>query len=263
MHEVPKFLKEAKLHSIYSFSGTSWSPTNKNYTEILFVRQGHGQYIDGKSVLTLNPGNMFISYPSENTEIKFESNNEISAAIIVVKDFNIKYLYVNNSPEQWILSFKDNYNMIDNYLSEIKDEIDNPTFGSEEIVSFLLFTILTLILRKIYGYNNPTQKTIPEIVSDYIRDNFQKDLSLDDIASSVHLSPYYLIRIFKEKEGLSPIQYLIKIRLEEAKRLLTTNDQSIQEIANYVGYSNPNYFNIVFKKFTGYSPGKFRKKFKS
>ncbi|MDG4850740.1 helix-turn-helix domain-containing protein, partial [Peribacillus frigoritolerans] len=134
---------------------------------------------------------------------------------------------------------------------------------SEEIITSLLFTILTLIVRKIYGYQISPEKSTPEKVSDYIKGNFQRDLTLDEIASSVHLSPYYLIRIFKEKEGLSPIQYLIKIRLEEAKRLLTTSNLSIQEIASNVGYSNPNYFNIVFKKFTGYSPGKYRKKFKS
>ncbi|MDG4850929.1 hypothetical protein, partial [Peribacillus frigoritolerans] len=132
MHEFPKFLKDTKLDSIYNFSGNSWCPTNKNYTEILFVNQGNSQCIFKESIQTLNAGNMIILFPSENTEISLVSNQDFSASVIVVKDFHIQYLNIINLSELLILSFEDNFNTIENHLSEIKEEIENPTFGSEE-----------------------------------------------------------------------------------------------------------------------------------
>ncbi|MHB8061556.1 MAG: helix-turn-helix transcriptional regulator, partial [Ruminiclostridium sp.] len=92
----------------------------------------------------------------------------------------------------------------------------------------------------------------------YIEENFQKDLSLNDLSDIVYVSPYHLAHTFKDEMGVSPIQYLINCRIEAAKKLLQNSSKSVVEIASQVGYSNANYFNILFKKATGKSPGKFR-----
>ncbi|WP_420491993.1 helix-turn-helix domain-containing protein [Neobacillus drentensis] len=60
---------------------------------------------------------------------------------------------------------------------------------------------------------------------------------------------------------ISPIQYLITHRIEVDKTMLVHSDLPIRKIASEVGYPNENYINLLFKKFTEYSPGKFRKKF--
>jgi YesN/AraC family two-component response regulator len=77
----------------------------------------------------------------------------------------------------------------------------------------------------------------------------------------MYLSPVYISKIFKEETGESPINYLIKIRLEKAKEiLLNENSGSIKSIANHVGYDDVYHFSKLFKKYYGISPLYFKKK---
>ena len=96
-------------------------------------------------------------------------------------------------------------------------------------------------------------------IKQYIDNNYQfEDLSLDNIASVFHVSKSYLSHIFKEVFGLSPINYLIGVRVAHAKQLLASTNCSISEISSAVGYSNPNYFSILFRKVTGETPSAYK-----
>jgi YesN/AraC family two-component response regulator len=76
----------------------------------------------------------------------------------------------------------------------------------------------------------------------------------------MYLSPVYISKIFKEETGESPINYLIKIRLEKAKDiLLNGNGGSIKSIANQVGYDDVYHFSKLFKKYYGISPLYYKK----
>ncbi|MFC0469213.1 AraC family transcriptional regulator [Halalkalibacter kiskunsagensis] len=87
---------------------------------------------------------------------------------------------------------------------------------------------------------------------------YRNALTIEDIANAAGLSKYYLIKRFKETIHMTPIQYLTKVRLEQAIQLLRYTDVTIKEIAIQVGYANDNYFNKVFRKVVGMSPGEFR-----
>jgi Transcriptional regulator containing an amidase domain and an AraC-type DNA-binding HTH domain len=83
---------------------------------------------------------------------------------------------------------------------------------------------------------------------------------LEQIAHNIYLSPVYISKIFKEETGESPINYLIKIRLEKAKDILQSKDSgSIKNIANQVGYEDVYHFSKLFKKYYGVSPLYYRK----
>ncbi|TDO83382.1 AraC family two component transcriptional regulator [Halanaerobium saccharolyticum] len=107
--------------------------------------------------------------------------------------------------------------------------------------------------------NNAKEKKVDiiETVKDYIRENYSKDISLDDVADYISFSKYYLSKLFKEVEGINYKDYLIKVRMEEAKKRLKKGDK-IKVVAGEVGYSDRNYFSRAFKKYTGLSPGKFQ-----
>ncbi|GAE36286.1 AraC family transcriptional regulator [Halalkalibacter akibai] len=94
----------------------------------------------------------------------------------------------------------------------------------------------------------------------YIEMYYQLPLTIEDIANSANLSKYYIIRLFRETLNMTPIQYLQKIRLQQAIHLLRNSDLTIKDIAGKTGYSNDNYFNKVFRKVIGISPGDFRKR---
>ncbi len=97
-----------------------------------------------------------------------------------------------------------------------------------------------------------------EQAKEYIKVNFDKDISLDDVSRNVNISPYYFSKIFKEETGQNFIEYLTNIRIEKAKELLISSEYSMKEICLMCGYSDPNYFSRSFKKNVGVTPTEYK-----
>lgn len=87
---------------------------------------------------------------------------------------------------------------------------------------------------------------------------YQEGISLHSLAGRLNYSPRYLSMKFKQETGASPIGYLIRIRINHAKKLLRETDATLRDIAHHVGYTDEFYFNRQFKKQTGYSPGRYQ-----
>lgn len=97
-------------------------------------------------------------------------------------------------------------------------------------------------------------------IINYLTENYDQRISLEQIAHNMYLSPVYISKIFKEETGESPINYLIKIRLERAKEFLqVNNNESIKWIAKQVGYDDVYHFSKLFKKYYGISPLYYKK----
>lgn len=93
----------------------------------------------------------------------------------------------------------------------------------------------------------------------YIDENYNRELTLDDVSRVVNISSYYFSKVFKDETGENFIDYLTRLRIDQAKKLLLNTDKSMKEIAKEVGYSDPNYFSRNFKKYTGKTPTEFAK----
>ena len=92
----------------------------------------------------------------------------------------------------------------------------------------------------------------------YLKTNFNKPITLDDITFHLNISKDYLNKIFKQDTNTTVRQALIQIRLENATGLLNRRDLRINEIASLVGFSEYKYFHKVFKKHFGVSPNQYR-----
>mgnify|MGYP001308178211 FL=1 len=99
-----------------------------------------------------------------------------------------------------------------------------------------------------------------KMVKQYISDNLKENINLKDTAAKFNLSPYYFSRTFKKVFGCNFSEYLNLVRIDEAKKLLKDNSLSVKEICYMVGYSDPNYFSKVFKKYEGVTPTEYREK---
>ncbi|MFZ5647121.1 MAG: helix-turn-helix domain-containing protein [Bacillota bacterium] len=93
----------------------------------------------------------------------------------------------------------------------------------------------------------------------YINENYASEISLDELARNVFLSPFYLSRIFSEEADTSITDYVKKVRIGKAQALLMNTEKTIAEVAYAVGYKDPNYFSRVFKSITGKPPHQYRK----
>lgn len=92
----------------------------------------------------------------------------------------------------------------------------------------------------------------------YLNDNYLQDISLNDIAKYVHLSPIYFRELFVKETGVSPHTYILNKRINQAKTLLKLNCTSMSEVAISSGFSSQSYFNYVFKKQTGITPKQYK-----
>ncbi|CAH1216675.1 Protein-glutamate methylesterase/protein-glutamine glutaminase [Paenibacillus allorhizoplanae] len=93
----------------------------------------------------------------------------------------------------------------------------------------------------------------------YMERNYEGACSIHDVAQHVYLSVSYFSNLFKKETGESYTNYLTKFRLEKAKILLSNTNMKISEIAESVGYEDPNYFTTVFRTWVHCSPSEFRK----
>jgi len=140
---------------------------------------------------------------------------------------------------------------------------DLATVSGARGVYHLLQSALRHSLQLVENSQDTDQREAIKEAKRYMAQHFGEPLSLEDIARMVHLSPYYFSRLFKEREGLTFIEYLTNLRLEEAKRLLVKTEEKIENIAQRVGYGEANYFSRLFKRKVGMSPTEYRRRCRS
>ena len=119
------------------------------------------------------------------------------------------------------------------------------------------------IVNKIINFINSKRKLVNrnfiEKAKEFINGSFAlEDLNLGSIAEKVSVSPGYLSQLFKQVEGASCVEYITKVRINNAKRLLKETNLKTYEIAERSGYVDPQYFSTCFKKIVGVSPTDYR-----
>ena len=94
---------------------------------------------------------------------------------------------------------------------------------------------------------------------DYILSHIGESVTTEALSKELSMNRTYLCKLFTEETGLTINQYVTQVKLEEARRLMDITPKSIAEIAEYLGYSSQSYFQRVFKKQFGITPGEYRK----
>lgn len=239
--------------------------SHSDVCEIIYISEGEGSFIiDGKSY-TGKKGDILIYNQGIVHQEKSNPQNPIKTYFcgvggLAIQNMTEGILIPPTLPP--VVHANQYAEKIESYISDIFSECHSQISHYELVVQNLLSSLIILIHRIISTEQeiqiNQEKNTLSSQIKDYIDMNYTKNLSLSTIANTLFISPYYIAHIFKNEMGDSPINYLINRRIGEAKRLLLTTDKNISEIAELVGYDNPNYFANIFKKLTGVPPGVFR-----
>ncbi len=99
-----------------------------------------------------------------------------------------------------------------------------------------------------------------ESATQFIRQNYMKKLTLQEIADSIYISKYYLCHLFQSVLDISVVNYINMVRIEYSKKFLYNPKLSVGQVAEKVGFENLSYFCKIFKKHTGTTPSEYRKK---
>lgn len=169
-----------------------------------------------------------------------------------------------NSEEEYA-SLKNDYvsvlmtNLNDNGLSSnvlfMKDEIKElekkALYSKNDLYHFAL-TLMNEQINILQTMNE--DESVMERAKKYIDENYRENIAREDVAAVAFVTPNYFSKLFWTHMGMNLREYINRLRIEEAKRLLLSTSMSISEIASYVGYYNISYFSTVFKKLVGESP---------
>ncbi|MDO4339401.1 MAG: AraC family transcriptional regulator [Eubacteriales bacterium] len=141
--------------------------------------------------------------------------------------------------------------------------------GSEDYIRDMhinekITSLLTLIMEESWSpeasMRTGLKKQSLQHVKTYLEEHYQERITLDRLAEEFYINKFYLTRVFKEQFGTTVLSYLDHIRITHAKRLLRFSELTIEEIGREVGVHEPGYFNRVFKKVEGITPGEYRKR---
>lgn len=220
--------------------------------------------IHEKTLLPFNPG----VYHKESLS-KGEQTTELHIGFRNIQIDGLPFDYILKQNSEVPLEFKQYKEDFHKCCLEIIEEQEACEVGKELILKSLIMKLIALFLKEInyvkntkkvdrYDFPFYDKSNIVKIILDYFDNNYMNNVSLDDMSRNMYLSSVYISKVFKEKTGESPINYLINLRLEKAKDLLISTESPIKSIAQAVGYSDAYYFSKLFKKYYGHSPYKYR-----
>ena len=149
----------------------------------------------------------------------------------------------------------------------METESRNKQFGYQFILDCLSIEIAVNMLREMKS-NMPgvqelrkyTAKNEINMVIDYLWEHVNKEFSLDNLSRIANLSPYYLVRLFKDNTGKTPYAYYMDIKISKAIEYFKAGKHSITEVSFILGFSSHSHFSSIFKKRVGITPSDFIKR---
>lgn len=151
---------------------------------------------------------------------------------------------------------------IQSLFMEIIEQVKSEFTGYQPQVSgallHLIGTIYSINKQKLLKLNTVENDLMKEAVQK-IRNHIFSNLTITELSSEMNMSYSSFRRTFKQYTGLAPNQYLLQLKIDKAKLMLSTTKKSVKEIAFELGFESASYFSKIFKKKTGTSPENFRK----
>ncbi|PMC35661.1 AraC family transcriptional regulator [Bacillus sp. UMB0899] len=195
-------------------------------------------------------------------------NLEFTLTEVTSRFPSIKELAKESKEIQGLLSSEQDYHLLKdnngvyNSLRNLVLELDSKSNDNQLLVYLLISQLLVLISRtvaeaKVKSFQQ-SDVYVKKVVN-YLHENYDYDIKIEDLSSLTHLHPNYLHRIFKETMDCTIIDYLTKIRINKAKMLISQTDIPITDVSSFIGMNSSQYFSKVFKKYTGYTPMEYRK----
>lgn len=241
------------------------SHKHEDLCELIYISEGEGEFIIDNKFFRACKGDIMVYNRGVIHDERSNPSNPLKTYFCGIGNLLINGMeegFIIPSSIEPVIHTNKYMHKVENYISEIFEECSSQVLGYEVICNNLLLSLIILITRIISTQNISTAplntNSLGYQIKEYIDKNYTKDISLNEIASGIYVSQHYLSHVFKQETGYSPINYMINRRIGEAKRLLLTTNMNIFEISTQVGYENPNYFTMLFKKATGLSPTKFR-----
>ena len=229
--------------------------------QLIYISEGKGYFQFGDDTLEISKGNLVVFLPGQPQcyNYKWEDGTElywIHFTGYAIKEFmeELGIWY------KQVLYIGDNKECIE-LFKKITYELQLKRHQFIHYASAYLIEMLSSISRKQSEFDIESNITITDDIKKailYMHAYYNKDVYVNELAKECNLSLFRFIHKFKASTGITPLQYLTKIRIDAAKDLLSNSSLSVSEVSSIIGYEDPLYFSKVFKSVTGISPRVFK-----
>jgi len=237
---------------------------HEDLVELVLVRGGKSRYFVGGIPYEAQRGDLFIFNSGVVHDEPSGPDRPVATSSLAVGNLHVPGLRENallsdqaapvcHLSEEQTIRLERLYDVL---YEELK-------LGNDDGAHHLLMAMLALVQQywSASAEHTPEENALSRQVKEYIDAHFAEEISLQQLAEHLHISPYYLAHVFKDATGYAPLQYVVRRRIGEAQTLLITTQLPITRIAAQVGYDNPTHFNAQFAKAVGMSPRTFRKEY--
>ena len=244
----------------------TWSPRGRVDYQLLFIASGKTHFYIGGKDQVVTAGHMVLFQPKEEQHYEYfgEDKPEVywvhftgGAVKEILRSYDIpldEHIFFSGTPAAYTQLFK---NMI--------EEFQTCRVGYKEMLEMNLRQLFMMIQRTRLE-KPPIVTTAVQLEMDYARqyfhDHYNEPINIEEYALSRHTSISLFMRNFKKVFGVSPKQYILNIRMNNAQNLLESTDYTVAEIAAIVGYDNSLYFSRIYHKQKGQAPSDYRKRMK-
>lgn len=243
-----------------------------DFLEISIVLEGQANYTIEEQEFQLNAGQIMLFNPGTRHGEEQRTGTYSHQLHIGLTNISLDGLKRNHLPtKKAVLNLGEyQWEFLDKAWRLVKEySEEQPEF--QLMVKALIIEMLVLILRSLEKVQDNTvtlalsknAKRKQYLVNHaiyYLENHHTQEITLEQLADTLYVSPTYLSKVFKESTGMSPINYLIQVRLKHAKELLANEQLTIREISQAVGYQDAYHFSKLFKKYYGVSPSQLAKK---
>ncbi|RKN65155.1 helix-turn-helix transcriptional regulator [Paenibacillus ginsengarvi] len=246
---------------------------------VMYILEGKGMFTVGDMASVVEPGHLFVIHPNEPHQFHFGTDGPLtnleSTFILRNKcgepaEMNLfdmieesRAIEIGGALRSAPLTVPPRFRpMLEEGYRRILALYDIPLLKSHFAVTVaeLLTRVETIVASIVQAEKTPnTAEETVERAKRFLLSNWHRPVTLAETAQSVHVTPNYLCRLFKERTGETPMGFLQTARLREAGHLLAFTDLPVYTIAEKLGYEEPSYFARLFRRVYGESPQAYRK----
>lgn len=247
----------------------TYRPRGRVDFQIIYIAAGCGHFhFDTVDTETIVPaGNIVIFRPKELQKYEYYGEDKTEVYWIHftgsdVKNILRKYGFPDNERIFPVGTSMEYERIFKKIIIELQRCQDN----YEEMLTLLLRHLLIIFQRELtreHVLKNEYLDHEMDTAVTYFNENYNRDINIEEYATSKGMSVSWFIRSFKKFTGSTPMQFIVALRVNNAQVLLETTNYSINEISKIVGYDNQLYFSRLFHKLKGFSPREYRKTRKS
>ena len=255
------FFGKANCEPNHFFTGNN---VRKEYV-IHYILKGKGVFASANhAAVTLHAGDLFILPKNVPCFYKADEQEPWSYFWIGLSGIKIQTMLSGSilASKHYLRHVEDTHFL--NCLEKLFDAVHhNNSLTDKLLIESLIYQIfyhlnLEFPAEKKREHNTSTQQLEKAVA--FLNDNYgDHECTIKFMCQKLNLSRTYIYNLFKEGFSLSPQQYLVKMRMEEAKALIKNENSTIQQISNSVGYTDEFTFSKAFKRYTGFSPNIYRK----